>query len=459
MMIRLRNYIALVYALAITLTIIILSITTNIFSERLFVEYIKNNIENKNNEIIASLVGQYNNNTGQFNMEGIAVIGHHYIHQGYLISLEDMAGNILFSSFEKHSEEWDEVIMNISSRMSNRYQVDGSFQINQFTITLSDVDLGKVTIETFYPFFFSETEAAFLRTVNNFFLGKDIIFLLVSFAVSFFLATTIVRPILQAKEAASKIAEGEFTTRIPEKYFTKELHELAKSVNGLAKELANGEQWQKRLTSDIAHELRTPLTSLQGTIDAMIDGYMEPDETNLKSCGEEIERLHNLVADLNMLSVLERDTIALRKTTFDLSELLASIVKQFQPLIQEKNLAIHIEAVEAPFFADYNRIKQVFINIISNAVKYTDTGSITIIVKKGALHWRVSIVDTGIGIGEADLPHVFKRFYRSDISRSRGSGGAGIGLAISAVIVSAHGGNISVESENGKIGSIFHVDL
>ena len=463
MMIRLRNYIALVYTLLISVALSVLSFTINILSEKLFVNHVKENIKNESDEIIRVISGQYDINSGQYNLANAAIIGTHYLHRGYLISLEDMSGNPLWNIHETDTEQCDTVISAISHRMLSEYRLAGSFQKKKYTITLSNIPAGRVNIETYNPYFYSETETVFIRTLHSYLLMAGIVFVLTSLAISFFLAATIAKPILRAKEAAHKIAGGNFSIRIPDKYFAKELHELARSVNELALALANGEQWQKRLTSDIAHELRTPLASLQGIIDAMRDGFMKPDETNLKSCGEEIERLHKLVEDLNMLSTIERDNLILRKTDFDLSELLVAVIQQFLPLAHEKGLTITSDMDKAPVYADYDRLKQVFINILSNAVKYTDSGGVTVTVAQGARHWQVSIADTGIGIAETDLPHVFKRFYRSDKSRNRGTGGAGIGLAISAAIVAAHGGTISVESANGKAdgnaGSIFRVDL
>jgi signal transduction histidine kinase len=148
------------------------------------------------------------------------------------------------------------------------------------------------------------------------------------------------------------------------------------------------------------------------------------------------------------------------------------VIEQFRPAAREKGVAITLKlpapddgAGESSFgiHADYDRLKQVFINLLSNAVKYTDSGSITVSIErkessKGRTAWNVVIADTGIGIQDEDLPHIFERFYRSDKSRNRGSGGAGIGLSIAAAIVAAHGGTIRAESGPGA-GAVFRVSL
>jgi signal transduction histidine kinase len=219
----------------------------------------------------------------------------------------------------------------------------------------------------------------------------------------------------------------------------------------------------------------------------MIDGVWEPCPERLESCREEILRLQKLVEDLNALSVIERDTLLLNRSEFDLARLLEKTAEQFSACAAEKGIVIRRELSPAPVFADQDRLTQVFINLLSNALNYTDSGAITIKLKPldqagGLRHtgessevppscplrskdggYEISIEDTGIGIAGEDLPHVFERFYRSDKSRSRDTGGAGIGLAIAAAIVEAHGGRISARSpiENSPLapGSAFTVVL
>ena len=183
----------------------------------------------------------------------------------------------------------------------------------------------------------------------------------------------------------------------------------------------------------------------------------------------------------------------LNKTDFDLAKLLRTTAEQFRAAANEKGIEITLNLMESPITAYYDRLKQVFINLLSNALKYTDRGGVTIAIEEGRgshglvrqgrrrasptgtsaaqpspAHWEVVIADTGIGIPESDLPHIFERLYRSDKSRSRSTGGAGIGLTIAAAIVHAHGGTISAENRseipdaggNGSSsGTVFRVML
>jgi signal transduction histidine kinase len=272
------------------------------------------------------------------------------------------------------------------------------------------------------------------------------------------LAHNLSKPILTAANAAMQIAGGDLSARVPGKHKTRELHELSRSLNHLAMALENGERWQKQLTSDVAHELRTPLTALQGNIEAMIDGVWQPTLEHLTSCHEETVWLGKLVEDLGQLSILEQKNLELSRTDFDLQKLLANLIEQFTPEVVDKGVVIELSAEQSPLFADYDRLKQVFVNLFSNAVKYTDKGKIDVRVESGNKQYVISIADTGIGIPKDEVPHIFERFYRSDKSRNRLTGGAGIGLTITWAIVAAHGGSIEVESESGR-SSVFKVLL
>jgi signal transduction histidine kinase len=190
-------------------------------------------------------------------------------------------------------------------------------------------------------------------------------------------------------------------------------------------------------------------------MEAMIDGVWEPTAERLASSYEEIVRLNKLVEDLNLLSILERENLILHKTEVDLAKLVGAAAERFRPAAREKGVEIRLSAPGvAPVSGDPDRLTQVFANLISNAVKYTDSGRIDIAIGETRGYVEVTVADTGIGMGEEELSHVFERFYRSDKSRGRDTGGAGIGLSIAQAIAAAHGGRIRAESKAGE-GSAF----
>jgi signal transduction histidine kinase len=508
MTISLKNRLALTYTLFTGLVLGLLTLIINVFTGQIFTTLIRENIAMRSEEIVRDIGDQYNPLRRGFDALSIEAMGMTFVHEGYIVTVEDEAGDLIWDARACDMRECMEVINSITGRMEGRFGLNGSLRKEQYPVNYSGRNIGTVTVETYGPFFYSETETKFLASVNRLLFMAGIILILVSAGISAALSRAIARPIKKAGEAARQIAQAHApwsarmpgtvhpggmgrerpVIRIPSRYNTRELAELSRSLNELAAELEEAERRQKQLTADVAHELRTPLACLQGDIEAMIDGVYAPDRKHLESCHEEILRLAGLVQDLNTLSSLEWETGApygisenLHKTKFDLAKLLQITAEQFRAAANEKGITITLKLRESPVTADYDRLKQVFINLLANAVTYTDRGGITIAIEDiagreapggGPLSAasspgrEITVADTGIGIPEQDLPHIFERLYRSDKSRSRGTGGAGIGLAIAAAIVHAHGGTISAESRGEETagsgaptGTVFRVAL
>ncbi|MDR3090717.1 MAG: HAMP domain-containing histidine kinase [Clostridiales bacterium] len=208
--------------------------------------------------------------------------------------------------------------------------------------------------------------------------------------------------------------------------------------------LARQEEIRKQLTADVAHELRTPLTAVSTNLEAMAEGALEPTSERLNACYDEIGRLGNLVADLENLAKTESEILKLKFATLDLYEIAEEVFG-------------NVGGEHVTVQADRERVLQVLNNLRTNAEKYGD-GKISVTVKSAGKYGEISVADSGAGISEEDLPHIFERFYRADKSRTRSTGGAGIGLAIVKSIVTAHGGIVSVTSKIGE-GSTFVVQL
>jgi signal transduction histidine kinase len=484
-MISLKNRLTLVYALFVSFILAVLTLVINLFTSLIFTSLVKDNIAEKNGEIVRVIGELYNPLTGGFDTLAIETVGMHFVHEGYIVTVNDERDDPVWDARSCDMSQCAEVINGISRRMESGFGISGGMQKQLFPIGYRGRTIGSVSIETYGPFFFSGPESKFLSSINRLLLACGLAFILLSIVISFLLSRAIARPIVRAGEAARQIAAlhgggGNTRVRLDERYKTRELEELSRSINELAEKLEEGERRQKRLSADIAHELRTPLTCLRGNIEAMIDGVWKPDRERLESCHEEVLRLTRLVEDLNTLKGLEWETVTLNRTHFDLAALLRLVIEQFSPAAREKGIAMTLKlpvpesGSGEPSFAinaDYDRLKQVFINLLSNAVKYTGSGEITVSIEKQTekkierkeskqdrAAWDVVVADTGIGIREEDLPHIFERFYRSDKSRNRGSGGAGIGLSIAAAIAAAHGGTIRAESGAGA-GAVFRVSL
>ncbi len=447
--------ICLLFTGALTIVLIVVS---NQAINSLFTRLVKENIELQRENIVSSLAAEYSPQERRFNMDSVKALGMSFVHQGYIVSIRDHAGNIVWDARECDMGQCVAVIGTIEKRMQAGHSLPGDFAAAGYPLFHSGARIGEVTIETYSPFFYNEQESRFMLAISRTILITGIAFILLSIIISVVLTAAISGPILKIAGAAKEIAGGKLNVRIKEAFKSKELNHLAEVVNDLAANWENGEEWQKRLTSDIAHELRTPLTCLQGNIEAMIDGVWPASSKNLQSCHEEIMRLAKLVENLNQLSTLERENLVLHKTDFDLSDLLSDIAGQYLPLAESKGLKLNLSVSKAPVRADRDRLKQVFVNILINAITYTDQGEINISLERKGSKYLIHIADSGIGIQEEELPHIFRRFYRSDKSRNRNTGGAGIGLSIAQGVVSAHGGRIEVHSSYG-CGSTFSVVL
>lgn len=221
----------------------------------------------------------------------------------------------------------------------------------------------------------------------------------------------------------------------------------------------NLEKIKKDFVINVSHELRTPLTSIQGYLETM-EGLDKHQQKYLDTALRNTDRLINIVKDLLLISEVESDEFELKKEEVDIKEILLRIKKIFNQKIEQKSLELEV-AIEKnlpPVKGDSFKLEQMFINLMDNAIKYTEEGKIEVFARRKNSNISITIRDTGIGIPEKDLPRVFERFYVVDKSRSRQVGGTGLGLSIVKHIVHLHKGNVKVESKPG-VGTIFHIKL
>ena len=233
----------------------------------------------------------------------------------------------------------------------------------------------------------------------------------------------------------------------------------------MASELERDIKFEHRLTSDVAHELRTPLMAMQATVEAMQDGVLPADDEHLETVASEVRRLSRLVDAMLHLSRVENNT-EFRTEKTDMVFALKSLVSVQEQLFSECGLRLRFDdkTPNHELFADVNQdlMREAVTNLMSNAMRYTPEGGwvVVSIGPEGRNGMQISVRDTGIGIAKEDIPRVFSRFWRSDASRERVSGGLGVGLALTKEIIDKHNGSISVESELGK-GTTFtlHIPL
>ena len=275
------------------------------------------------------------------------------------------------------------------------------------------------------------------------------------------LARTLTRPLREMAAASHAMAQGEFDQRVPVRS-DDELGELAAAFNQMSAELARITSQRRQMTADIAHDLRAPLTVLAGYLEAMEEGTLAPSPQRLAMMQEEVAGLTRLVEDLRTLSLADADRLELHLQATDVGELLARVRDAHAPQAERQAVALQVEvAPELPAIRlDPARMRQVIGNLVSNALRHTAAGGAIVLeaTRDGLSDILLQVRDTGSGIPDEDLPHVFDRFYRGDRARAEEHAASGLGLAIARSLVEMHKGSITVESAPGE-GTTFLIRL
>jgi histidine kinase len=279
--------------------------------------------------------------------------------------------------------------------------------------------------------------------------------------VSLFVSRRVVTPIRQMMQASQRIAAGRYQERV-DVASEDELGQLAHSFNQMAATLEQTEAMRRDLIANVAHELRTPLASIKGYMEGMIDGVLPTQPETFQQIYHEADRLQRLVNDLQELSRVEAGAFKLERRPLAIADLIQQTAAHLRAQFEEKEVTLQLNLPDnlPQVLADKDRISQVLLNLMGNALQYTPPGgSVTVTTKVENPELLVSIGDTGIGVSAEHLPHIFNRFYRVDKSRSRAGGGSGIGLTIAKHLIEAHGGHIWAASEGEGRGSIFTFSL
>ncbi len=307
-------------------------------------------------------------------------------------------------------------------------------------------------------------EETFLTSVHKSLVWVGMAILAAGLAASYALARSITVPLRNLSRAAKQIEQGNFDQKVPVE--TKdEVGHLAGIFNEMAETLTINANLRRQFLANIAHELRTPLAIIQGHLEGMVDGVIEPSKDQLSSLHEEAIRLNRLITDLRDLSLAEVRQLAMEKGITDVNQIVSKAVYMLKPQADAKDISINCSLDERlpEIEADTDRISQVFYNILVNAIRYSPVkGIIEVVTEKieveGQPWIKVSMADKGPGISQEDVPYIFDHFYRGDKSRDRKSGGSGLGLAVVKQLVEIHGGQVTVESKLAE-GSIFKILL
>jgi signal transduction histidine kinase len=309
------------------------------------------------------------------------------------------------------------------------------------------------------PGYYDAQQASFLRGVSLSLVLSGVVAGIVALLVGLIVARRVTAPVTALTEATRHIADGQWTTRIPVQA-TDELGQMSAAFNKMAETLEQQNALRMRLVDDMSHELNTPLSVIQLELEALRDEMQTPAEA-VEHVQREIELLRSLLSNLTLLAETDAGALQLNREPLDLAELTAGAVARWQPKADTAGIDVRLTVAPAlpPVQADRLRLTQVLGNLLANALEHTPPGGRVEVQCRREDSRVVTIVkDTGDGISAADLPHVFDRFYRADRSRSRNTGGRGLGLAIVREIIELHGGRVWVESQPGA-GSTFGYSL
>ena len=451
MRLRLKFKLSFVFALIGIISLLSVSIMVNFFLEKAFREYAIQKQEKRNNELVTLISNQY---AGQnkWKTEVIQDIGVNVLEEGMILKLTDNSNKIVWDAVQYNSGICQAMINQMTKRMMSKYPgLKGSYTKKDYPITSESVKVGILEIGYYGPFYYTDTEFIFIDTFNNLLIIVTIITLIIALIAGIASSNMLTSPLAGVIKISKKLTKGEYLVNEKINTSTQEIYELVETTKNLATTLATQEKLRKRLTADVSHELRTPLTTIQGHIEAMIDGVWKSSTDNLKSCHEEIIRMHSLVKDIELLAHYDSDNLILNKSKFNFKELVLNIIKSYKNQFNKKEIKINFIDDNAIIFADRDKISQVIVNLLSNILKFVPKkGEVEIRIISLDEAIKIIVSDTGPGISEEDLPYIFERFYRVDKSRSYSAGGSGIGLTIVKEIIKAHGGKIEVQSEPGK---------
>lgn len=323
-------------------------------------------------------------------------------------------------------------------------------------VMASGEEIAQVTVSQSSGRLLTSEEMQLRHELNRMHLIAGVSSAAVALAVALYLALTLSRPLRQIRAGAEAMEAGDLEARLTETG-DDEIRAITRALNSLAGTLQHEEELRKESVADLSHELRTPVMGLLARIEAAQDGMLDDESANLAAMHDEAMRLSLLLEDLSRLADAERPGLLLKREPIDLAAVAAAQRDLFADRFADKQVALGAELRPAVVDGDRMRLEQIIVNLLSNALRYTDAGgSVQLNVRRCAGDAILEVDDTGIGIPAEDLPRVFTRFWRGEKSRSRGKGGAGIGLSIVQELVRAHGGRIAVESTPGA-GSVFRV--
>jgi two-component system, OmpR family, sensor histidine kinase BaeS len=437
--------------LLLLLTVVAISLASTIafreFMLKDFRAYLEGEAEDKIYLMQADLEGAYERSGGwRADLQTQDAI--RALMSGFEMRLTDEHGNLIINT--------DRVIENASLLVKKRLQALTQFNVREsagsfvpYPLFLAGKQIGTLEIRELRPI----REAIYLQRSDWFLVLSMVIIGGIAVLLSILFSRRLTRPVKELALTASAISRGDFKRRVAISR-QDEVGELSEAFNHMAKALEAQESLRRRLIADVAHELRTPLGAMRGELEGLMDGLIPNDSTHLQSLYDETGRLKNMVNAIEELNKAEASLLSLQRQWIDLEPFLHNIVELYRKTFMEKGVMLNLICQAGySLYADPERLSQIILNLLSNALKAVHIGGlVSIRVTQANSKQTISIEDNGSGIDEQDIPFIFERFYH-------GFGeGLGIGLTIVKELVEAHGANIEVKSTSGK-GSTFTINF
>jgi two-component system sensor histidine kinase BaeS len=416
-----------------------------------FREYLEGEMEDRVAWLTASLESSYATNLG-WRREDLIEAGVWALMMGMDIRLSNIRGALLIDTGQAVESLSPLVRKRVLAFTEQRRTGEGEEYI-PYGLFLRGEQIAELGVRFLPP----GREALFVRRSNRFLIFSVFVLGGTALLLSVVFSRKLTEPIHSLTEAASRVADGNLRSRVAVSR-DDEIGRLSRTFNRMAQALMTHENLKRKLTANIAHELRTPLGAVRAELEGMMDGLIPVERKTLESLYAEIGRLKSILEGIEELTQAEASSLSLAKKSLDLGPFLDDILTRYRKMFADKGVALGLECPPGlTAHADPDKLSQVIINLLSNALRATQPGG-TVRVKAydGGGVTEMVVEDTGGGIGEEDLPFVFERFYRGQGMVSRG--GLGLGLTIVKELVEAHGGEVTAESTPGQ-GSRFRLAL
>lgn len=454
--ISLNKKLIISFSIPMSIFIIIMAFLVNIMFKVAFRDYLE--IKHKQIiEIIDLEIHKYYTEN-KWDVEGIKKLSEDALSNGIVLTIQDSDNNTIWSA-KDNEKKYKEILsnmQNITNELNKLWKKD--IKSNDKAPIYNDKGdlIGYRSLEYCNESYLMYDEIIFIYAIRKILIIMVVVCIFTILWMTIYTSKNIIEPVKSVSKT-TKLLENSNYKKLGQISDVKEINDLITSINNLSNSLRSQENIRKRLITDLSHELSTPITSMHGHLEAMIDGIWEPTEDRLKSINQELMRLNSLIDQLKNLNKLEHEPI--HKSYTNLGELIYSIVNNMQARALMKNINIEYKQKELYGYVDKDKLSQVIINILVNAIKYTSNNkNIYISLYKESNYIYISIKDEGCGISKEDIDYIFERFYRCNKSRNRDDEGMGVGLTISNMIVREHCGSIIVKSEVNE-GSEFIIRL